>query len=61
MRILLATDGSRSADMARDMAARLPWPDGSTIRVVAGLERRAALFGGEWLAPGGGELDGLES
>lgn len=34
MRILLATDGSPSADQARDLVAGLPWPGGSAIDIV---------------------------
>ena len=34
MRVLLATDGSAAADVARDLVANLPWPGGSAIVVV---------------------------
>ena len=51
MRILLATDGSRSADRARDLVATLPWPDGSVVRVVAGAEARSSIAGSPWIAP----------
>lgn len=34
MRVLLATDGSEAADLARDLVAGLPWPGGSAIDVV---------------------------
>lgn len=61
MRVLLATDGSRSADRARDLVARLPWPDGTVIRVVSGLEPRGELFGAPWVIPTAAELDQLES
>ncbi len=60
MRVLLATDGSRSADRARDLTARLPWPDGSVIRVVSGLEPRGELFGAPWVIPTAVELDQME-
>lgn len=50
MRILLAIDGSRSADRARDAVASLPWPDGSHVRVVAALPEHAALIGTPWLS-----------
>jgi nucleotide-binding universal stress UspA family protein len=35
LRVLLAIDGSASADRARDLVAALPWPGESHIRVVA--------------------------
>lgn len=60
MRVLLATDGSRSADRARDLTACLPWPDGTMIRVVSGLEPRGDLFGAPWVIPTAAELDQLE-
>ena len=37
MRVLLAIDGSRSADRARDLVAALPWPRNSQIRIVAAI------------------------
>ena len=43
MRVLFATDGSRSADLARDLIATLPWPDGTRIRVVSVVEGRSVL------------------
>ena len=38
MRVLLAIDGSRSSDIARDLVAGLAWPEGSAIRVVGVVE-----------------------
>ena len=35
MRILLAVDGSRSADQARDLVAALPWHGGGHVRIVS--------------------------
>jgi nucleotide-binding universal stress UspA family protein len=35
MRILLAVDGSRSADQARDLVAALPWHGGGQVRIVS--------------------------
>ncbi len=35
MRILLAVDGSRSADQARDLVATLPWQRGGHVRIVS--------------------------
>lgn len=43
MRILLATDGSRSADLAVDLVLAIPWPDGSSIRVVSVVPSGANL------------------
>ena len=41
MRILLATDGSRPADLARDLVATMAWPRGSHIRVVSVVPKGA--------------------
>ena len=38
MRILVAYDGSPSADLAVEEVARRPWPAGSAVRVVSVLE-----------------------
>jgi len=60
MRVLLATDGSASADKARDLVASLRWPSETVVRIVAaveaGLEVAAAPFA---TVPGGllNELD----
>ena len=35
MRILLAVDGSRSSDRARDLVAALPWQEGGRVRIVS--------------------------
>ena len=35
MRILLAVDGSSSADRALDLVAALPWHDGGRVRIVS--------------------------
>ncbi len=49
MRILLATDGSVSADHARDLVADAAWPPDTRIRVVAALDMGPALFGSPWI------------
>jgi nucleotide-binding universal stress UspA family protein len=49
MRILLALDGSPSADRARALVASLTWPEGTTVRVVAALDVAPALWGGPWI------------
>jgi nucleotide-binding universal stress UspA family protein len=61
VRILFATDGSRSADRARDLVARLPWPDGTEFNVVCALEARGELFAAPWMAPSPPELDSVEA
>jgi nucleotide-binding universal stress UspA family protein len=61
MRVLLATDGSRSADRARDLVAHLAWPAGTTIRVVAGLEASTDLIAAPWIVPSKDEVDQLEA
>jgi len=59
MRILLATDGSDSAAVARDLTVSLPWPEGTAIRVVAIVERPVGVIPTPWLAPGPGNLGEL--
>jgi nucleotide-binding universal stress UspA family protein len=49
MRILLATDGSPSADVAVELVAGIDWPAGTAIRVVESVEV-GRLFGGPWPA-----------
>ena len=49
MRVLLAMDGSATADTARDLVASLSWPDATVIRVVAVVESMSAVSAG--LAP----------
>jgi nucleotide-binding universal stress UspA family protein len=48
MRILVAIDGSDSANLAVDLVADVAWPGGTTIRVVEAIETGAALFGDPW-------------
>ncbi len=43
MKILVAYDGSPSADAAVDEVVRRPWPAGSEIRLVTVIERAATL------------------
>lgn len=49
MRILLATDGSPSADVAVELVAGIDWPAGTAIRVAEAVEI-GRLFGGPWPA-----------
>jgi nucleotide-binding universal stress UspA family protein len=60
MRVLLAIDGSQSADRARDLVAALPWPRDSHIRIVAVLDQRAQLYGAPWIAVTPSDADQLE-
>ncbi len=48
MRILLAVDGSRSADRARDLVAALPWQEGGLVRIVSIAPTRSELLGVPW-------------
>ncbi len=59
MRILLATDGSESAVMARDLVGSMAWPEGSSIRVISVVERPVGIIPTPWLAPGPGNLGEL--
>ncbi len=60
MRILLALDGSPSADRARALVAALAWPAGTTVRVVAALDVAPALWGGPWIPAIPVDADQLE-
>ena len=44
MRVLLGVDGSTSSDLAALLVANLPWPAGSTIRVVTAYPGTTDLF-----------------
>ena len=48
MRILLAVDGSASADRALDLVAALPWQDGGRVRIVTVAPGRAEILGVPW-------------
>ncbi len=48
MRILLAVDGSASADRALDLVAALPWHDGGRVRIVSVAPSRAEILGLPW-------------
>ena len=61
MRILLAVDGSPSADRARDLVASLAWPAGTLVRVVAALDVSPALWGGPWIPAVPAHADLLEA
>lgn len=55
MRLILAIDGSPSSTAARDLVRRLPWPDGTTIDLVAAYEMPSAwayegAMVGDWIS-----------
>ena len=50
MRIVLAVDGSASADRAVDLVAALPWRDGGRVRIVSVAPSAAELGGIPWTA-----------
>ena len=61
MRILLALDGSESADRARVLVASLAWPPGTTVRIVAALDVAPALWGGPWIPAIPADADLMEA
>ena len=60
MRILLALDGSPSADRAGALVASVAWPAGTIIRIVAALDVAPALWGGPWIPAIPVDADQLE-
>jgi nucleotide-binding universal stress UspA family protein len=60
MRILLALDGSSSADRARALVTSLAWPPGTTVRIIAALDVAPALWGGPWIPAIPVDADELE-
>lgn len=60
MRILLALDGSPSADRAAALVASLVWPAGTNVRLVAALDVAPALWGGPWIPAIPVDADQLE-
>ena len=61
MRILLALDGSESADRARALVTSLAWPEPTAVRVVAALDIGTALWGGPWIPAVPVDADELEA
>jgi nucleotide-binding universal stress UspA family protein len=59
MRILLATDGSECADVARDLTHSIAWPAGSVIRVATVVEPLDVVFGAPWAGRLAGEVDAI--
>lgn len=60
MRILLAVDGSRSSDQARDLVAALPLHDGSVVRILSVAPTRADLMGVPWTIETVPDVDEIE-
>ena len=50
MRVLLATDGSPSAGVAVELAARIEWPPATSIRLVDAVDIRPVPVDGAWAA-----------
>jgi nucleotide-binding universal stress UspA family protein len=50
MRILIATDGSQTAEVACDLVRALPHIEECTVRIVSVLPSGAELFGASWPA-----------
>jgi nucleotide-binding universal stress UspA family protein len=48
MRVLLATDGSATAQVAVDLVASIDWPAPTNIDVVSAVASGVAIFGGPW-------------
>ena len=61
MRILLAVDGSRSAERARDLVAALPWSEGGRVRIVSVAPTGADLIGMPWSAGASPDAGDIES
>jgi nucleotide-binding universal stress UspA family protein len=62
MRILLAVDGSASADRALDLVAALPWHDGGRVRIVSVAPSQAEILGVPWsLTATSGALEAEEA
>src|SRR5215813_1446335 len=51
MKILLATDGSPCSDAAVEEVARRPWPEGSSVKVLATYELPAPPTPEAWALP----------
>lgn len=60
-RILVATDGSASADAAVELVDGLSWPPGTAFRVVEAIDLGPGLVGGAWPSLALAQADELES
>lgn len=61
MRILLAVDGSLSADRARDLVAALPWSEGGRVRIVSVAPTGADFVGLPWAIDATPDADEFET
>lgn len=61
MRILLAVDGSLSADRARDLVAALPWREGGRLRIVSVAPTAADFIGVPWSMAAPPDVDEFEA
>jgi len=61
MRILLAVDGSHSADRARDLVAALPWSEGGRVRIISVAPTGADLVGVPWSIGAAPDVEEIES
>ncbi|MBI3751731.1 MAG: universal stress protein [Chloroflexi bacterium] len=61
MRVLLATDGSASADRARDLVAGLAWPDGTIVRVLVAVDTHLEMLAAPFAVVSGDVVDELDS
>jgi nucleotide-binding universal stress UspA family protein len=51
MKILLATDGSPSSEVAAQSIAARPWPAGSEVKIISVVEIHLAPAPGSWFVP----------
>lgn len=61
MRVLLATDGSASADRARDLVAALHWPRGTVVRVVAAVDAHLEILAAPFTVSPSNVIDDLDA
>jgi nucleotide-binding universal stress UspA family protein len=61
MRVLLATDGSASADRARDLVANLRWPPGTIVRLVTAVEAHLEALAVPFAMPAADVVDELDA
>lgn len=61
MRVVLATDGSASADCARDLVANLSWPQGTVVRVVTAVEAHLEMLAAPFAVSPSNVVDDLDA
>lgn len=59
MRVLLATDGSECAEVARDLVHSIDWPADSVIRLATVVEPVDVIFGAPWAGGLSGQVDAI--